>query len=85
MSLSPTERTLRAKLAAHTRWATEDPVAGTEKARRAFRDSFENKVDPDGVLHPAERARRAEQARKAHYTRLALKSARARRAKRGAA
>ncbi|MGF2945831.1 hypothetical protein ACQV26_11935 [Mycobacterium sp. Lab-001] len=36
-------------------------------------------VDPDGELTPEERARRAEHARKAHFKRLALKSAKARR------
>ncbi len=36
-------------------------------------------MDPDGVLSPAERARRAGHARKAYVTRLALRSAQARR------
>jgi hypothetical protein len=40
---------------------------------------FERDVDPEGVLDPAERARRGESARKAHYARLALRSAQARR------
>ncbi|CAN5898656.1 hypothetical protein BH23ACT5_BH23ACT5_10360 [soil metagenome] len=39
---------------------------------------FEDQVDPDRVLLPAERARRAEHAKKAYFTRLALKSAQAR-------
>ena len=42
-------------------------------------DKFEQQVDPDGVLPPAERAQRAEHARKAYFKRLALKSAQARR------
>ena len=41
-------------------------------------------VDPEGVLPEAERIRRAEHARKAYFTRLALKSAQARRRKREA-
>lgn len=78
--LTPELRTLRAKLAAHTRWAnTDDPTEATAPARQAFRDRFEREVDPDGVLDPDERARRAESARKAYYTALAYKSARARR------
>ncbi len=77
-ALTPAQRTLRAQIAAHTRWANEDPVAGTEKARAAFLDKFERDVDPDGVLEPEERARRAVHARKAHFKRLALESARAR-------
>ncbi|MDO0977176.1 hypothetical protein [Mycolicibacterium frederiksbergense] len=42
-------------------------------------DKFEQQVDPDGTLQPAERAQRAEHARKAYFKRLALKSAQARR------
>lgn len=83
-SHDPTERALLARLAAHTKWATTDRTAGTAAARQAFRDRFERQVDPDGTLDPAERARRAESARKAFYTRLALKSARARRLRRQA-
>ena len=79
-SLSPAERTMRAKLAAYDSWAqTEDRTARTEPARRAFQERFERQVDPDGVLAPAERAERAESARKAHMLRMALNSARARR------
>ncbi|MCB1006990.1 MAG: hypothetical protein KDB35_22595 [Acidimicrobiales bacterium] len=58
-------------------------MAGTAKARSAFLDRFEREVDPDGVLAPAERARRAHHARKAYFTRLAFKSAQARRARGG--
>lgn len=40
---------------------------------------FEQQADPEGNLPPAERARRAEHLRKAHFQRLALKSAQSRR------
>jgi hypothetical protein len=71
------------RLGAHTRWAHEsDRSAATAPARRAFDARFEREVDPEGVLPPGERARRAESARKAYFTRLALKSAQARRAQR---
>lgn len=77
---SPAERSLQARLAAHTSWAqTTDPAARTASARAAFLDRFEREVDKDGVLDPAERARRAEHARKAYFARLALRSAQARR------
>lgn len=79
--LSPSERTLRSRIAAHERWSRQDPVAGTAKAREAFLDRFEREVDPDGVLSPAERARRAGHARSAYFARLALASAKARRAR----
>jgi hypothetical protein len=42
-------------------------------------ERFEREVDPGGALDPKERARRAEQAKRVHMTRLALKSAQARR------
>ncbi|MGO9205037.1 MAG: hypothetical protein ACLQBX_02410 [Candidatus Limnocylindrales bacterium] len=51
----------------------------TKAARAAFEAKFEREVDPDGVLPLEERRRRAEMARKAHYARLALASAQARR------
>lgn len=79
----PAERVLISRLAAHERWAKcEDAAAATAPARQALRDRFERQVDPGGVLDPAERARRAESARKAYYTRLGLKSVQARRARR---
>lgn len=85
MSLTPSERVLRARLASHASWAnTTDRAARTAKARQALMDSFERQVDPDGVLPDAERIKRAESLKKAHFTRLALKSAQARRKKKAA-
>jgi len=82
MALTPSERSLRARLAAHTQHA--QGRTNTEPARAAFKARFEREVDPNGVLDPAERSRRAEHARKAHYTKMALASAKARRVARGA-
>lgn len=77
--MSPSERSLRARLGAHTLHAkVADPVAHTAPARKAFFDRFELMVDPDLVLPAHERARRAEHARKAYFLSLALKSAAAR-------
>ena len=45
-------------------------------------EKFEHAVDPDGKLTPAERAKRADFARKAHFQRLALKSAKVRKQRR---
>ena len=85
MAITRNERALRSKKAGHTSWAnTADPSARTAPARLAFRDSFEAKIDPDGTMDPAERARRADHLRRAHYADMALKSAQARRAKRNA-
>ncbi len=77
--LTPSQRSLHARLAAHSKWAMQDPISGTAAARKAALDRFEREVDPEFVLPPAERARRAEHARKAYFTRLALASAKARR------
>jgi hypothetical protein len=84
VSLTPEERTLRARIAALTLHSKVDSRQHTEPARRTFRQSFLEQVDPAGELPEAERQRRADAAYRAHMTRLALKSARARR-KRGAA
>lgn len=82
--LTPEQRALRAKLAAHGKWAhTEDRSAATAAARQALADRFEREVDPTGRLSPEERAIRAEHAKKAYYTRLAFASAKARRTKAG--
>ena len=76
---TPEQRALAARIGAHSKWAVTDPIEGTAAARAAFLDRFEREVDPDGVLPPEQRARRAEHARKAYFTRLALASAKARR------
>lgn len=77
--MTPEQRALRSRIGAHTRWANcDDRQAATAPARKAFADRWEKQVDPDGVLPPSERARRAEHAKKAHFQLLALKSAKAR-------
>lgn len=84
--LLPEERALLGRIAAHTKWATEpDRRAATAPARKASLDRFERQVDPEGVLTPEERAIRAAHARKAHFGRMALLSAQARRARARAA
>jgi hypothetical protein len=84
--LTPAERTIRAKIAANTKWGhTEDRAAATAAARRAHDKKFEELADPNGKLPPAERARRAKSLRNAHFQRLAMKSAQARRRRSGAA
>jgi predicted DsbA family dithiol-disulfide isomerase len=79
-TLSPAERTLRARAAAHALHAQGKTT--TAAARRAFLARFERQVDPERVLAPAERARRAEHARKAYMSDLAARSARSRRQRR---
>lgn len=84
--LTPQERSLRATIAANTSWAkTEDRAARTANARAALREKFYDEVDPERKLPPAEREKRAENARKAYYARIALKAATAARKRREAA
>lgn len=73
MATTPsTERQLAARLAAHESWAaTTDRTARTAKARAALEAKFLEQADGDPV--------RAGHLRKAHFARLALKSAQARR------
>ncbi len=78
--LTPSERVLRARMAAHISWAkTDDRSARTAPARKAALARFEDQVDPDGRLSATERTRRTEHAMRAHMTRLALRSAQVRR------
>ena len=79
--MTPSERSLRARLAAHMLHAQVDSRDHTEPARQAFLNRFEHQVDPEGVLSDGERKRRAEQAKKAYFTRLALRSAQSRRSR----
>jgi hypothetical protein len=78
MPLTPAEKSLRAQIAVETSWArTEDRPARTAKARRALEDKWLNEAGGDPV--------KAAHLRKAHYARMALKSAQARRRRGGAA
>lgn len=79
MALTAQERSLRARIAAHSLHASRDSRELTRPARKAFEDRFEAQVDPEGVLSPEERRRRAGHAMRAYMGSLALKSARARR------
>jgi hypothetical protein len=79
MPLTPAQRTLRARMAAHAMHARNDPRKITAAATAARWNRFENEADPDKVLPPAERRRRAEHLQQAYMTGLALKSSRARR------
>jgi len=82
MSLTAAERALRAKIGAHALHATVNGADITAEARRAFLASFEEQVDPEGVLPPEERHRRALHARRAHMAKLSLAASRARALKR---
>ena len=74
--LSPAERSLRARIAAHSLHASRDSRELTAPARNAFLAKFLDEIPDD--LPEAERLRRADQLRRAYFTRLALKSAQTR-------
>ncbi len=74
-------RAARARMAAHHLHSKiKDPKAHTAAARKAFMvDRFERQVDPDRLLPPDERARLADHARRAHFIKMAIRSAEVRR------
>lgn len=78
---TPAEVSLRNRIGAHALHSKYDSRDLTKNARAASPGSishWEDEVDPNRVLDPVERARRAKHALKAHMARLALKSAQAR-------
>lgn len=68
---TPEQRSRLARLAAHSLHAQGKTT--TRKATAAMTARFEREVDPDGVLTPEERAKRAKHAKSAYYTRLAMR------------
>lgn len=82
--MTPEQRSKAGRAAMYTRLATEDRTEMTASARAAAMDRFEKQVDPDGTLDPAERAIRAEYARKAYFTQLSKRGVAARKRNRAA-
>jgi hypothetical protein len=79
VALTPEERVMRARIAAHTRWAkVPDRPAATEAARKASADRFLSQV-PAEITDPVQRAKCAENLRKAFYQKMAMRSAQVRR------
>ena len=76
--LTPAERCLRSRLAAHKLHSRYDSRELTKNARAAFKERFYDEVDPDRILSEDERRRRAEHAKQAYMLSLALRSAKAR-------
>ena len=79
IELDREEMRARGRIGAHVTHSRHDARELTAPARRAFLSKFAEQVDPDGVLSPGERERRAAHALKAHMARLTLASAQARR------
>jgi hypothetical protein len=77
-TLTPEQRSLRARIAANTRWSREDGKANAARGQAGLLAKFVDQVDPDRVLPEDERLRRAEAARRTHMQRLAFLSSKAR-------
>lgn len=81
----PADMARRGRIGAHRLHATHDARETTASARAAARTALDRRllaeIDPDAALPEVERARRLGHARKAHFQRLALKSAQARSAR----
>jgi len=72
---------LRGRIGAAVLHSQRDSRELTVKARAAFERTFLDAVDPERSLPEEERNRRAQHARTAYFSRLALASAKARRRK----
>ena len=70
--MSAAQRVMRARLGGLMTSALGH--VNTAPARAAFHERFVDQVDPERKLPPSEHARRADAARRAHMTRLALAS-----------
>jgi hypothetical protein len=77
-SLTAQQRTLRARIAANTRWSS--PGARTNHADKRL-TRFADEVDPEHKLPEAERITLARQRRRAYMQGLALASSKARAAR----
>lgn len=82
--MTPSERSNRARVAAFKMHSRNDSRETSRAGRDAFLARFEREVDPDGLLAPEERERRATAARRAHFAALGARSARARQERKSA-
>lgn len=80
-SLTPTQRTQRARMAALRRWSQEDPEANARRGQAGLLDRFRREILAEqGEVAEPELTRRAEARRREHMTRLAFRRSRARKA-----
>src|SRR5829696_2601569 len=80
-SFDASEMAVRGRLGAFATLSRHDPRELTAPARSRFLERFVAEVDPHSELPVEERERRARYARKLYFAKLALASARARRAR----
>lgn len=78
--LTPAQRSIRARIAANTRWAAENGKANAERAQAGLKAKFLRETrERFPESSESEIQRRADAAFRAHMQRLALKSSKARR------
>jgi hypothetical protein len=68
--IDPAEMSRRGRIGAHVTHSRHDSRQLTARAREALLAKYEREVDPDGILDPEERRRRAAHARRAHLARI---------------
>jgi hypothetical protein len=80
--MTPSERTTRARIGGHSLHAKHDSRVVSAPGRKAAAEALDARllqdIDPENQLSEAERSRRLEHARRAHFLSLALKSAQTR-------
>jgi hypothetical protein len=78
-NLTKEQLTIRAKIAANSRWSRQNPAANAARGQAGLLARFEREARAaDPGASDAEIARRAECARQAHMQRMALASSKAR-------
>jgi len=77
-ALTPEQRSQRSRIGGLTLHAGVDSAEHTKPARAAFLAKFEQQVDPEGLLTPQERQRRALLAKRAYFVQLAYRSSQVR-------
>lgn len=79
-SMTPAQRSLRARIATQTAWANcPDRTAKAKHAQAGLLRKFEDQVDPERKLPEDERLKRAKALRRAHMSRLAYNREKAKR------
>ena len=85
-SLTPAQRSQRARIAALRRWSQEDPHANALRGQAGLLERFRREILAEqGDITEPELARRAQARRREHMQRLAFNRSRARQAREAAA
>jgi hypothetical protein len=83
--LTPEQRSIRARIAASTRWAAEDGQANGRRGQKGLRDKYVREAREKFPGLPEDQIqRRAAHALRAHMLQMALKSSKARETRRTA-